>query len=269
MYIRVNASDVARFTGHNRYCAPEERRTHFWSSNRRLARKLGIVFQEKYGSKTEEFVASIPVRERQTLCAANGLDDDASVAALSQLVHERVVAPAVCEASSADADKTMAATLAATMSGMSDALTARACEAVGRDTQIRRGIEREDASLDRFEKESGVQVIERNAEFLQATIGAWNGHSILLVGKVDGRLASTGEVVEAKERRNRLFGFVPDYERVQLHCYMHLTATRAALLRERHDSTSAEHRVVFDDAFWTECLERLDEFLSQEIRPPP
>ena len=76
----------------------------------------------------------------------------------------------------------------------------------------------------------------------------------VLVGKVDGRFEETGEIIEAKERRNRLFKRVVEYERVQLHCYMHLTRTRCSVLRERYDGHVMEHVVPFDEDFWRETI---------------
>ena len=71
-----------------------------------------------------------------------------------------------------------------------------------------------------------------------------------------------GEVVEAKERRYKLFRQVVDYEKVQLHCYMFLTNTRSSILRERFDGQSMDHKVLFEDSFWNECIDRTKLFLE-------
>ena len=61
-------------------------------------------------------------------------------------------------------------------------------------------------------------------------------YCIILKGKVDGISGDT--VVEAKNRQNRLFMELRDYERVQLEAYMFLTGYNKSVLTEHYNDTS-------------------------------
>ena len=88
---------------------------------------------------------------------------------------------------------------------------------------------------------------------------------VVLVGKVDGRFEETGEIIEAKERRKRLFERVVEYEKVQIHSYMHLTKTLSGVLRERYDSKTMDHTVQFDESFWADVIDKLSAFIHKEL----
>jgi len=77
-----------------------------------------------------------------------------------------------------------------------------------------------------------------------------------LFGRLDG-LRDDGVVVESKCRRNRLFGSVPEYERIQLMAYMALTKAPRAVLVENFDEKQRTYDVAFDDVYWKGILEAL------------
>ena len=74
-----------------------------------------------------------------------------------------------------------------------------------------------------------------------------------LFGRLDG-LRDDGAVVETKNRRNRIFGYVPTYERIQLHTYMVLTSTKHAVLVENFEEHQQTHDVLFDESFWQDTV---------------
>lgn len=264
MYIQVNASDLAKFTGHNRYCTDEERRTAFWARNRPLARRLGVEVGTLYETKVEEVVAQMSSEERECLCKVNELPTSASSGDVAHALRDRVVVPAARETTHEKLDANMATKSADALVGVSTALAAQLKDAFERDVRVQHGIEREGASIDAYERTAGISIVARNDECHRLHAMRWRDYDVVFVGKVDGRDAATGEVIEIKERRRRLFAKIPDYERVQLHCYMRMTDTRRSLLRQRYDDASQEHTVDFDDDFWTECIERLSAFLDEE-----
>ena len=102
---------------------------------------------------------------------------------------------------------------------------------------------------------------------MRGTLFIVYGMTVALVGKIDGQFEDSGEVIEAKERRNRLFKQVVDYEKAQLHCYMHLTDTKVSTLRERYDDEIMEHTVEFEAGFWEEMLHKLRDFVVERVRP--
>jgi len=59
-------------------------------------------------------------------------------------------------------------------------------------------------------------------------------------------------IVQAKiKTRSYKFLGVREYERVQVHAYMHIFETRQAELVESYNGETRTHAVPFDDAFWT------------------
>ena len=48
-----------------------------------------------------------------------------------------------------------------------------------------------------------------------------NEHTIYICGKIDG--IENNELIEVKNRRNRLFEFIPLYEQIQTEVYFRLT----------------------------------------------
>ena len=71
---------------------------------------------------------------------------------------------------------------------------------------------------------------------------------VYLGGKHDGKIGD--KIVEIKTRSYKFLG-VREYERVQVHAYMHIFETRQAELVESYNGETRTHAVPFDDAFWT------------------
>tara|TARA_A100001015_G_scaffold60588_1_gene66800 strand:- start:6451 stop:7326 length:876 start_codon:yes stop_codon:yes gene_type:complete len=61
-----------------------------------------------------------------------------------------------------------------------------------------------------------------------------------------------GMIVESKSRKRRLFGFVPEYEKVQLHVYMKTFKHKNIKHIEHFSATGAHNEVIcsFDPKFW-------------------
>jgi hypothetical protein len=90
-------------------------------------------------------------------------------------------------------------------------------------------------------------------------------YCIVLKGKVDG--ISDDTVVEAKNRQNRLFIELRDYERVQLEAYMFLTGYNKSVLTEHYNDTSHQINYLHDDVFWQLCVDSTIQFIDLNIVP--
>ena len=138
-------------------------------------------------------------------------------------------------------------------------------ESIKQDVQISRGIKREKGNIENFESKSKMVVTEQNSQLFEKKITVWKQYEVLLVGKVDGISRDKDGnhiIIEVKERRNRLFSNLVDYEKVQLHCYMVLTDIKKAILIERFDDETNEYDITFDEDFWKECLSNFSNFLN-------
>ena len=261
MYIQINASDFAKYTGHNTHVDKREQIECFWCSNKHIAKKLGLQIPKRKRSHIDECLTpSVEQAVRDSL----GLSTNATTSEVADEVKKRVVTPAVQASTNAISSSTIREHITQLTNSLDTETSSKIItileKAATKDTQIRRGVCREKSALNRCETNFNQQIVERNSKFYKKTLFSWNNYDIVLVGKVDGMLEDC--VVETKERRNRLFHTLVDYERVQVHCYMWLTGTKRAILHETFDETFMDHEITFDDDFWADCSNRLTTFLS-------
>lgn len=91
-------------------------------------------------------------------------------------------------------------------------------------------------------------------------------HTIIVQGRVDAiEQAHDGviQVVEIKNRMRRLFGYVKDYEYVQVMCYMYLLNAPRAKVIERLEDKSRQDIVAFDDEEWCEIKKGIIDFCQK------
>jgi hypothetical protein len=110
-----------------------------------------------------------------------------------------------------------------------------------------RGTAREPEALELFEQQTGASVRDRNDRFYMANLGT-QANPCWLGGRVDGVCGD--RVVEVKCRRNRFFRFLPEYEKVQIHAYMHLTGKRQCELVQKYNGQIRSEVHHFDPEFW-------------------
>ena len=72
-------------------------------------------------------------------------------------------------------------------------------------------------------------------------------------------------VVETKNRANRLFNRIPDYEKVQLNAYMFLIEKDKSLHIENYNEESNEVEYDFDKCFWDDCITKIIQFTDKNI----
>ena len=96
------------------------------------------------------------------------------------------------------------------------------------------------------------------------TMGTVEGIPWILGGRVDG-LTPSGDVVEIKNRMRRLFGSVPDYERVQVLCYCHLLDAKKAYLIEKTQTDHGVHEIQFDADEFEQIRKDLEAFVRDML----
>lgn len=87
------------------------------------------------------------------------------------------------------------------------------------------------------------------------------GITIWLVGRADAIAPDEHRVIEIKKRCNRLLG-CPEYDRVQLECYMRLYKLENGSLFEEYDDEIVEHKFVKCDRLWKKIVDGLEEVCS-------
>lgn len=88
-----------------------------------------------------------------------------------------------------------------------------------------------------------------------------------IIGLVDGIITLDEEknirqIVETKNRKNRLFRRIPQYERIQIICYMKITNINKCLFNENYKGTSWKCEIEFDNNEWEEIDKQIKEIYN-------
>lgn len=94
-----------------------------------------------------------------------------------------------------------------------------------------------------------------------------NGIPVVLGGRHDGYDAINNRVVEIKVRQRRFLS-VPEYERVQVHSYMHIFDTHRITLIEHYNGEEREHNVMYDSELWHLVTNNVKSFMESLIVRP-
>lgn len=94
-------------------------------------------------------------------------------------------------------------------------------DAVRETVFTRYGTRKEDDVFDYIKKELAFDVV-KDASLYSVKLGEHRGTEYHVCGRVDGVSEDKTRVIEIKNRVHRLFGSIPEYEKLQLQTYMHL-----------------------------------------------
>ena len=253
--VRIRASELAKYIGRNPYVNTEEAIQLFWERNSTLAETYGVKVD--VADPMTKKLKTCTAAERESIATHFSLPSGSSAQVLASALTEQVVHNVAKTPTTYAAD--------AALSKLPPAV-APVASVVAHESQKMRGVLREKESIQQTELETGRQVGARNDEYLRHSLFAVDGMPVVLGGMIDGAFVQDREVVEIKERRNRLFNRINSYEMVQLQCYMHLTGMKTATLVERWNSQSATHTAEFDAAFWKTCVDELETFVRARLQ---
>ena len=111
-----------------------------------------------------------------------------------------------------------------------------------------RGTRTEEESTNKLETSSGVAIHSRNSKCYVYYVPSSN---IMIAGRTDG-LQGDDTVVETKTRR-RFWKSPPEYDIIQLRCYMKLTNRKLGILNECFpDGSNRLTKIEWSDAIWSE-----------------
>ena len=126
-----------------------------------------------------------------------------------------------------------------------------------------RGTQLEEQSTDKYSTEIHQPVTNRNTRCYVYTTDRYN-----LCGRIDGQI-NNDTIIETKTRR-RIWKSPPEYDIIQLRCYMKLLNKPLGILNEQFpDNTSRSTRVVWDPKKWNELhneiVSALDKFETEYL----
>lgn len=124
-----------------------------------------------------------------------------------------------------------------------------------------RGTRTEEASTNKLEMSSGVSIHSRNAQCYVYCIPSSN---IVIAGRTDG-LQGEDTVVETKTRR-RFWKSPPEYDIIQLRCYMKLANRKIGILNECFpDGSNRVTKIEWSDSVWSEIENKLITYILPYI----
>lgn len=111
----------------------------------------------------------------------------------------------------------------------------------------RRGARHENPAITMYEQRTQTRVTDKNAQFYLCNVGD-ETHTCHIGGYVDGLRGD--RVVEVKCRRNRLFSWLPEYEKVQIMAYMHVAGKDKCDLVQKFGNRLDIKTYEFDPVYW-------------------
>ena len=121
-----------------------------------------------------------------------------------------------------------------------------------------RGTRTEEVSTNKLEASTGVPIHSRNA---QCYVYSIPGSNVVIAGRTDG-LQGEDTVIETKTRR-RFWKSPPEYDIIQLRCYMKLVNRKFGILNECFpDGTTRATKIEWSDSVWYEIENKLTNFLE-------
>lgn len=122
-----------------------------------------------------------------------------------------------------------------------------------------RGTRTEEVSTNKLETSTGVPIHSRNA---QCYVYSIPGSNVVIAGRTDG-LQGEDTVIETKTRR-RFWKSPPEYDMIQLRCYMKLANRKVGILNECFpDGTNRVTKIEWSDSVWSEIENKLVTYISK------
>lgn len=222
--IKVNASNVASLIGKNPYKSREEAVNEVLLDN-------GFLDEDQDAIELIEQIQIACKNETDTVCQSK--------------------TPAELEASIRSYENKVIEVIREKGQQVDSPVVARALGMAVKE----RGTRIEEQSTNKLEASSGMLVHSRNAKCYVYSIPQSN---IFIAGRTDG-LQGDDTVIETKTRR-RFWKSPPDYDLIQLRCYMKLTNRKLGLLNECFpDGTIRLTKIEWSDSIWSDIEHKLTE----------
>ena len=134
------------------------------------------------------------------------------------------------------------------------------------DINMRKGVLNEAKDLNRLEGKKKMTIINRNSKLGSLVLTIENTYEIKITGRTDGYCVESKCLIETKHRKNRLFGKVPLYERLQCEVYMRMFECSQCYHTETWQEQSNEKLLKLDDELWDKITTRLEtKFIPQYL----
>lgn len=121
----------------------------------------------------------------------------------------------------------------------------------------KRGIVNESKIIKELEKKDKIKITGNNECLYKKKLFNIENYEIWLCGKVDG--IQNDELIEIKNRKNRLFNMVPIYEKIQFHCYLFLTDMNKGKLVQNWNEEQSIFELNWEIELWNDIINKLND----------
>jgi len=227
MRIKVNASNVASLIGKNPFKTQQDALSDVLMDN-------GLLEEDVEATELIEQIQSVCKAETDLVCQSkNQRELEANIRVYEEKVKEIARAKGETDTSPV-------------------VLHALSLAVKERGTRI------EEESTNKLEASSGVLIHSRNVQCYVYCVPSSN---IVIAGRTDG-LQGEDAVVETKTRR-RFWKSPPEYDIIQLRCYMKLTNRKVGMLNECFpDGSNRVTKIEWSDSIWSEIENKLTKCLA-------
>lgn len=149
---------------------------------------------------------------------------------------------------------------------LSDTQKAEVIEHLRSQVYTTHGTRSEDKTSDKVSADTGANLVKDNS-FYNLEVTTINGRKFVICGKIDRieeRPDGSRILVEIKNRTNRLFRRVVEYEFIQVQVYLQMLGLVHARLVEQYNNQVLSHDVDRDEEIWAnEIIPELRRFCAE------
>ena len=238
--IVLKASDVAAIIGHNKYKPRKEVLDDLWKK----------YSPETFTGKTKKDRAYEAIRASDTALE----------------VIEKATAIKARDSDQVQAVFTEARDILNSDPKLNDEQKTEAIEHLRSRVYTTHGTRSEDRTSVKVETDEGVRLVRDNS-FYTYDVCTIEGTKFVVVGKID-RIEEKPDgsrvLVEIKNRTNRLFKQVVDYEMIQIQVYLQMLGLIRARLVEQYNTRVLSHEIVRNEELWDNVIRPgLEEFCRE------
>ena len=150
---------------------------------------------------------------------------------------------------------------------LSDAQKAEVVEHLRSKVYTSHGTRTEDKTSDKVEVETGAKLVKDNA-FYNIDVCTLGDVNFVVTGRID-RIEEQPDgsrvLAEIKNRTNRLFGRVVEYEMIQVQVYLQMLGLVKARLIEQYNNQVLSHPIDRDEEMWANMIKPGLEEFSREL----
>ena len=119
-----------------------------------------------------------------------------------------------------------------------------------------RGIKNEDKIIKEYSKKYNKKITNNNSKLYKIHLFDIEKYKIYICGKIDG--IENNELIEVKNRKNRLFTFIPEYEQIQIQIYFKLTGLSTGKLIQNYNDEQSILSINEDNHIWDIIIQELN-----------